>query len=1179
MTDTTSSDRVRITIDGRATTAAADATILNAARQMGVSIPTLCHYRGLSPYGACRICLVEIDTLRGPRQVASCSYPVEDGLVVRTGTEAVRESRRTVLELLLAEAPQSQELAQLAAELGVSSTPLEKAAEGKCILCGLCVRTCNDLMARGAISMFGRGGKRRVSTAFQESSDQCQACGACVFVCPTGAVDLATISARRPKLHQTRYAQFLESRPSIDLAHPQASPRVPVIDRDNCVHFTTGECGLCAKVCQAGAIDYDQPVEKLELEVGSVVLTPGFEAFDAARRGEFGYGLAPNVLTSVQFERMLSASGPTHGHVRRPADGKAPRRLAFIQCVGSRDHGCDNAYCSSICCMAATKEAILAKEHEPGLDVTIFFLDLRAFGKDFDRYCDRAKNQLGVRYVRSFISRVYEMPGTRNLRLVHADSEGAAYPMKQVEEEFDMVVLSLGLEPSASLQEQAQRLGVLLNRWGFAATDEFRPLDTSRPGVFVGGAFQEPKDIPDTVMQASAAAARAMTLLAPARGSRVKTRAYPPERDISDEPPRIGVFVCHCGSNIAAVVDVERVVQRTRQLPGVVLAETNVYTCADDNQDLMKIKIAEHRLNRVVVASCTPRTHEPIFRDTLRASGLNPYLLEMANIRDQCSWVHSGNPSAATDKAIDLVRMATARAANLVPLQEASAPVNNAALVVGGGIAGMTAALALAEQGFPVHLVEKSDCLGGTSRQIHRTLEGHDVQSLLAETIQRTLTHPRITVYLQSRVAKVGGHVGEFSSQIANGQAASDVLCGSPDPTHVRRGSPDPAHVWHGSPDPAEARDRQVSSPLGRPSVDNVARSGERPQQTSEIHHGVVVVATGATEQKPATYNYGKSERVMTQLELSDRLGQDQIALPRPGVPGAPATVAMIQCVEQSRCAAAVLQPRLLHDGGQECPGVETPLAGCPDRGLLPRHADLRVPRGGLSRGAGERRAVYPLRTRATAAVVRRRREIASAGTGALAGPRPGFGAGPRRPGRAGRAAGRSRRVVRVVAGAVERRRVLPRSAHEAPPGRFCQRGLVPLRSGPRAEIHQRDDLPGHRGGGPGRVDPLAEEDAGWRPDRLGRSGPVHLLHDLCAHLPLHGPSGRREQQGRGARGRVHGLRELLGRLSGQGHYAAALHGRPDLGGGQQPAGSGSRETAASARLSGRGRRGPTEVE
>ena len=846
MTENITSDRVRITIDGRETAAAASGTILEAARQMGISIPTLCHYRGLSPYGACRVCLVEIDTPRGPRQVASCSYPVEENLVVRTDTEAVKESRRTVLELLLAEAPQSQELAQLAAELGVSRTPLEQAAEGKCILCGLCVRTCNDLMAQGAISMFGRGGKRRVATAFQEPSDQCQACGACVFVCPTGAVDLGTISARRPKLHQTRYAQYLESRPSIDLAHPQASPRVPVIDRENCVHFTTGECGLCAKVCQAGAIDYDQPVEQLQLDVGAVVLTPGFEAFDAARRGEFGYGQAPNVLTSVQFERMLSASGPTHGHIRRPADGKAPQRLAFIQCVGSRDHACDNDYCSSICCMAATKEAILAKEHEPGLDVTIFFLDLRAFGKDFDRYCDRAKNQLGVRYIRSFISRVYEMPGTRNLRLVHASPE-----MKQVEEEFDMVVLSLGLEPSASLQEQAQRLGVVLNRWGFAATDEFRPLDTSRPGVFVGGAFQEPKDIPDTVMQASASAARAMAFLAKARGSRVRTKAYPPERDVCDEPPRIGVFVCHCGSNIAAVVNVERVVERTRHLPGVVLAETNVYTCADDNQDQMKAKIAEHRLNRVVVASCTPRTHEPIFRDTLRDAGLNPYLLEMANIRDQCSWVHSGNPNAATEKAIDLVRMATARAAALMPLQEATAPVNNAALVVGGGIAGMTAALALAEQGFPVHLVEKSDCLGGTIRQIHRTLDGHDVQKMLAETIERTKTHPRITLHLKSRVSKVGGHVGEFTSQIAD-----------------------------------------VAGTVCVPN-DNGTRSVPDRLTNSEIHHGVVVVATGATEQKPSTFGYGKSERVLTQLDLSDRLGLGKIALPKQ------ATVAMIQCVEQ----------------------------------------------------------------------------------------------------------------------------------------------------------------------------------------------------------------------------------------------------------------------------------------
>jgi len=825
--DASRSDRVVVSIDGRSTEVARGTTILEAARQMGISIPTLCHLRGLSPYGACRVCLVEIETARGPKLVASCSYPVEHGLVVRTETDEVRESRRTVLELLLAQAPESSELAEFAARLGVTSTPLEPAAEGRCILCGLCVRVCGDLMGRRAISFFGRGAAREVRTAFGDPSDQCQACGACTIVCPTGAVDLKTITARRPTPHLTAYDQYLTARPSIDLAHPQASPRVPVIDRESCVHFRTGECGLCAEVCQAGAIEYDQEEETVDLDVGAVVLTPGFHAFDATRRGEFGFGFAQNVVTNVQFEQILSASGPTGGRVVRPSDGRKPRRLAFIQCVGSRDSGCGNDYCSSVCCMAATKEAILAKEHEPDLDVTVFFLDLRAFGKDFDRYCERAK-RLGIRYIRSFISRTYEMPLTKNLRLVHVDDH-----VRQVEEEFDMVVLSLGLEPSATLREQAERLGVELNRWGFAHTRELCPLDTSRPGVFVAGAFQEPKDIPDTVMEASAAAGRAMSLLAAARGSRVRVKTYPPQRDIADEPPRIGVFVCHCGSNIASVVDVEKVVERARRLPHVVLAEHNVYTCADDSQEIIKHRIDEHRLNRVVIASCTPRTHEPIFRDTLRDAGLNPYLLEMANIRDQCSWVHPGHPQRATEKAIDLVRMATGRAANLMPLAEETVPVNNAALVVGGGIAGMTVALALADQGFPVHLVEKEERLGGTIRSIHSTLDGHDVQAFLAETIERVKDCPRITVHLDSAVSKVDGHIGDFSSTITSGD------------------------------------------------------------RTSRVEHGVVVVATGATEQKPTSFGYGQSERVITQLELSDSLGRGDVSLPED------ATVVMIQCVEQ----------------------------------------------------------------------------------------------------------------------------------------------------------------------------------------------------------------------------------------------------------------------------------------
>jgi heterodisulfide reductase subunit A2 len=825
---TIASDRVLITMNGRSAEVPRGTTILNAARQMGITIPTLCNYRGLTPYGACRVCLVEIETPRGGQLVASCSHPLENDLVVHTDTEDVKAARQTVLELLLAQAPDSQELAKFAADLGVNATPFQPAAEGNCILCGLCTRVCNEMMGRGAINLFGRGTSREIRTAFDETTNQCQACGACVFVCPTGAVDLNTVTSRRTKPHLTGFDKYLAARPCIDLAHPQASPRVPVIDRDSCIHFRSGECGLCARVCQAGAIDYDQPEETMEFEVGSVVLTPGFEAFDATRRGEFGFGFAPNVLTNVQFERLLSAAGPTGGHVRRPTDGKAPKRLAFIQCVGSRDTGCDNDYCSSVCCMAATKEAILAKEHEPGLDVTIFFLDLRAFGKDFDRYCERAQKQLGVRYVRSFISRTYEMPGTKNLRLVYASPE-----MQQVEEEFDMIVLSLGLEPSASLQEQSQRMGVVLNRWGFAQTEELRPLDTSRPGVFVGGAFQEPKDIPDTVMQASAAAARAMELLAPARGSKVRVKTYPPERDISDEPPRVGVFVCHCGSNIASVVDVERVVKETQKLPFVIHAERNTYTCADDSQDRIKAMIAEHGLNRVVVASCTPRTHEPIFRDTLRDAGLNPFLLEMANIRDQCSWVHSGAPDKATEKAIDLVRMAVGRTARLMPLQQEMVPVNNAALVIGGGVAGMTAALTLANQGFPVHLVEKDFQLGGTARQLHHTLDGRDIQAYLADTIQCVTNHPRITVYLNSHAGKVEGHIGNFRSTVTGDST------------------------------------------------------------TIEIQHGAIVVATGATEEKPRSFGYGQNPRVITQLELTDRLGRNEIALPEN------ATVAMIQCVEQ----------------------------------------------------------------------------------------------------------------------------------------------------------------------------------------------------------------------------------------------------------------------------------------
>ena len=591
------------------------------------------------------------------------------------------------------------------------------------------------------------------------------------------------------------------------------------------------QCGICSEClscyykCAAGAINHDEISTREQIDVGAVILASGFEPYDAQLSGEYGFGRFPNVVTSMQFERVLSPSGPFTGHLVRPSDGHEPKRIAWIQCVGSRE--AERNWCSAVCCMYATKQAIIAQEHAPGIECTIFYIDFRAYGKGFDAYYERAKEE-GVRYLRALPSSVRQNPSNENLDIQYTLPDGS-----QIEEEFDLVVLSVGMQPPHSMAELAGVLGVALTEDGFCQTTNLSPLDTTRQGVYVCGPFAEPKDIPETVMSASAAAARAMTLLAEGRHSLVQPKEYPPEIDVSGQQPRVGVFVCHCGTNIAGVVDVGAVTEYARTLPDVVFADNNLFTCSTDSQIKIQQAIQEHNLNRVVVASCTPRTHEPIFQDTIRQVGLNFYLFELANIRDQCSWVHRDYPAAATEKAKDLTRMAVAKVRLVEPLQRKWLEFNHDALIIGGGLAGMTAALELADQGFKISLVERQAELGGNMRHLHFLLSHANPQALLVELIEKINQHPNISTFLNAELDSFEGSLGKFKSTL------------------------------------------------------KIAESEESPQ----INHGVVIVATGAQPYRPSEYLYGQDERILTQLELEEILatGAAEISNLK--------SVVMIQCV------------------------------------------------------------------------------------------------------------------------------------------------------------------------------------------------------------------------------------------------------------------------------------------
>jgi heterodisulfide reductase subunit A len=464
--------------------------------------------------------------------------------------------------------------------------------------------------------------------------------------------------------------------------------------------------------------------------------------------------------------------------------------------------------------MFAIKEAVIAQEHTPGLKSHIFFMDMRAFGKEFDEYYNRAKDEHGIKFSKNNrIASIEENPETHNLKLSYIDKG------ELKDEVFDLVVLSVAMDSAKFADELGKTLGIELNDYKFSETDIFSPIETNNPGIFVCGAFQEPKDIPDSVSQASGAAAKASELIASERNTLTTVKVYPEEMDVSDQEPRIGVFVCHCGINIGGIVDVPQVVEYVKTLSNVAYVENNLYTCSQDTNEKIKEKVKEHNLNRVIVASCTPRTHGPLFQNTIREAQLNPYLFEMANIRDQCSWVHMHEPDKATEKAKDLVRMAVAKSRLLQPLPKITLDVKQSALVIGGGITGMNVAIEIAKQGFEAFLIEKENELGGLVRNVHYGLRGEDVNGYMKELIEKVTADDKIQVFTESELLDVDGHIGNYTTTIAN--IGSD--------------------------------------------------------EKTELKHGVIIVATGGEELKTEEYLYGKNDKVMTQLEFDNVLFDNKI--------------------------------------------------------------------------------------------------------------------------------------------------------------------------------------------------------------------------------------------------------------------------------------------------------------
>ncbi|MBN2402965.1 MAG: CoB--CoM heterodisulfide reductase iron-sulfur subunit A family protein [Spirochaetes bacterium] len=641
---------------------------------------------------------------------------------------------------------------------------------------------------------------------------KCTGCTVCVEYCPLKYPD--------------EFNQGISNNKAIHIYFAQAIPLKPYID-ETCLYLKEQKCRICEGVCKNDAIDLKQVPERVEVKVGAIILSPGIEAYNPTLKKEYHYKEFTNVVTALDYERLLCATGPYEGEILRASDKKHPHNIAWVHCVGSRQvtEGA-NSYCSAVCCTYTQKQVILTKDHDAEANCTIFHNDIRSYGKDFERFYQRTENLPGVKFIRSYVSIEREDPITKNVTIRYSTPDDGIK-----EAEFDMVVLSVGLAPPSNVQDIAKAFGIELNAHGFCKTNPVNPMETTRPGIFVSGAFQGPMDIPESVLSASGAGSQCGELLSYRRGNLSKARVYPEERDVSNEEPKIGVYVCHCGANIGRIVNVPDTIEYSKTLPNVVHAEESLFICSTEAAAMLAKDIKERGLNRVIVAACTPRTHEPLFRDTLREAGINQYYYDMANIREHCSWVHSKEKESATQKAKDIIRMSAARACFLEPLQEFNLPVNKVAIVVGGGIAGMVSALSIANQKHEVHLIEKEKELGGTARKLYYTLEGIDAQAYLADLIQKVYKHPLIHIYTNAAIPDVTGYVGNFTTKVQS--------------------------------------DRGLT----------------------EIKHGAAVIAIGADVYTPAEYLYGQNERVITHLELEEKIiNNDETVIKSE-------SIVMIQCV------------------------------------------------------------------------------------------------------------------------------------------------------------------------------------------------------------------------------------------------------------------------------------------